>query len=254
MASSSKPTVDPKTPKSILKNKQAAALEAAAATAAPKYYFAYGSNLSITQMQERCPASAYVGVGALEGWTWRINERGFANIVEVTPKAQQPLSTVGTGPAPPLRRYAAGEEADEHPVVFGLVYTLPPADERLLDGYEGVPYAYTKEMLRMRVWSDAALQDGGERLKEAQFTAPDPETAAGGPETPTTKRPPVGPCEVKEVLAYVDRERTTSSEPRAEYVKRMQRGVVESSEYGMPVDWMRATIGDFIDLDPVLKQ
>lgn len=49
-----------------------------------KYYFAYGSNLAHTQMARRCPsAGSPVGVALLRGWKWIINERGYANIVEV---------------------------------------------------------------------------------------------------------------------------------------------------------------------------
>ncbi|KAL3953574.1 hypothetical protein ACCO45_011530 [Purpureocillium lilacinum] len=48
-------------------------------------YFAYGSNLSTTQMRQRCPFSTPVGLGFLEGWRWIINERGYANVVPMTP-------------------------------------------------------------------------------------------------------------------------------------------------------------------------
>ncbi|KAH6892529.1 AIG2 family protein [Thelonectria olida] len=48
-------------------------------------YFAYGSDLSTEQMQQRCPYSTPAGLAHLEGWRWFINSRGYANI------AQQPL-------------------------------------------------------------------------------------------------------------------------------------------------------------------
>ena len=34
-----------------------------------RLYFAYGSNLSTTQMQYRCPRSTPVGLAHLKGWT-----------------------------------------------------------------------------------------------------------------------------------------------------------------------------------------
>lgn len=44
-------------------------------------YFAYGSNLSHTQMKSRCPDSTYVGMGVLQNYRWIVNQRGYANIV-----------------------------------------------------------------------------------------------------------------------------------------------------------------------------
>ena len=46
-------------------------------------YFAYGSNMSPTQMGERCPAAIALGVATLQGWDIAINERGVATIVPV---------------------------------------------------------------------------------------------------------------------------------------------------------------------------
>ncbi|ESZ95000.1 AIG2 family protein [Sclerotinia borealis F-4128] len=53
-------------------------------TPTPTLYFAYGSNLSLTQMHTRCPHSTYYGLGVLYGYRWIINERGYANIVPIT--------------------------------------------------------------------------------------------------------------------------------------------------------------------------
>ena len=44
-------------------------------------YFAFGSNLSSTQMRSRCPGAAAVGLAFLPGYDFIINERGFANVV-----------------------------------------------------------------------------------------------------------------------------------------------------------------------------
>lgn len=72
-------------------------------------YFAYGSNLHLTQMASRCPASIFKGKAVLPGYRWQINERGVANVVE---------------------------SADEF--VEGLLYLVNPRDERALDRSEGV--------------------------------------------------------------------------------------------------------------------
>ena len=86
-------------------------------------YFAYGSNLSLTQMHSRCPSSEYVGVARLHGYRWIVNTRGFANVVE-----------------------CQGSE------VYGLLYQLTEIDEAKLDECEGVPFAYEKEVMKVEIW------------------------------------------------------------------------------------------------------
>ena len=48
----------------------------------PRLYFAYGSNLDPEQMQQRCPGAEAAGVARLDGWQFRIGQRGVATIVE----------------------------------------------------------------------------------------------------------------------------------------------------------------------------
>lgn len=74
-----------------------------------RYYFAYGSNLWVAQMDDRCPGNRKIGGGFLRGYRWIINSHGYATIV------------------------AAAQE-----VVYGVVYTLTIEDERSLDEYEEV--------------------------------------------------------------------------------------------------------------------
>ena len=45
-------------------------------------YFAYGSNMSPIQMEERCPGADPVGAARLDGWRFVITTFGTANIVE----------------------------------------------------------------------------------------------------------------------------------------------------------------------------
>ena len=104
------------------------------------YYFAYGSNLSLTQMQTRCPTSRFIGVGLLSGWRWIINERGYANIVVIG-------------------GVSITEDADGY--IYGLVYALSPADEDSLDMYEGVPEAYTKDEVPIQLWLEGEQVPAG---------------------------------------------------------------------------------------------
>lgn len=85
-------------------------------------YFAYGSNLSVEQMAQRCPAAARGEVAALPGWRFVINRRGVATIV----------------PDPEAR-------------VMGLLWDLSETCEVALDRFEGVTSGiYRKRSLDIR--------------------------------------------------------------------------------------------------------
>jgi hypothetical protein len=75
----------------------------------PSRYFAYGSNIVARQMTHRCPAARPAGLARLDGWRFRIMNRGFATIL----------------PDPTAH-------------VLGLIWELTPACEIALDRYEGV--------------------------------------------------------------------------------------------------------------------
>jgi hypothetical protein len=45
-------------------------------------YFAYGSNMCVMQMSERCPYALAIGVATLHGYEFMINELGVAGILE----------------------------------------------------------------------------------------------------------------------------------------------------------------------------
>lgn len=97
----------------------------------PKLYFAYGSNLWLSQMSLRCPSSIYLGLAKLSHWRWMINGRGYANVVPSDP--------------------------DE---VWGMVYSVTMADETKLDANEGVPRAYQKQMLEAELWLEVDGKKG----------------------------------------------------------------------------------------------
>ncbi|KAI1657697.1 hypothetical protein F4813DRAFT_359292 [Daldinia decipiens] len=99
-------------------------------------YFAYGSNLSSVQMRKRCPRSTPVGLAYLSGWTWIINERGYANIVEDRTKTDG---------------------------IYGIIYRLHPDDEEWLDMNEGVPWAYERRFIEVEgLASVSTAKDKGE--------------------------------------------------------------------------------------------
>lgn len=103
--------------------------------------------------------------------------------------------------------------------MFGLVYSLTPSDERALDVNEGVPYAYTKEILSVDFW---ASKNGSQ------------------------------PINVKSVgdkagmLVYVDRERTEDDVPKDEYIYRMNMGIRDGIKAGIPEDYVDKGMRPFV--------
>ena len=90
-------------------------------------YIAYGSNLSVEQMEYRCPDAKVVGTAVLKDW--KLVFRYHADIK-------------------PCR-------GAETPV---LVWAVSAADERRLDRYEGFPSYYVKKIVQV-------VMDGtGEKL------------------------------------------------------------------------------------------
>ncbi|EMC93137.1 hypothetical protein BAUCODRAFT_229127 [Baudoinia panamericana UAMH 10762] len=163
-------------------------------------YFGYGSNLWKQQMKLRCPTSTYQGIAQLKGYCWIINERGYANVVKHTQTVQSDSQCT----------YASE--------VWGLVFTLQPADEARLDVNEGVPYAYQKQMLKCEFWP-----------------------AREGKPPQTDEKP-----EHVEMLVYVDGERTTPSRPKTEYVYRMNMGIKDAVKEGMPKEYVEHALRPFI--------
>lgn len=187
-------------------------------------YFAYGSNLSYSQMRLRCKydpeqSGKPLAVARLDHWRWLICERGYANVI----------------PPKDLRVWRQVSGEDKVPVsgredaVFGLLYDMTPEDEYLLDGYEGVdhrsprtsPHSPIDPRIRPREQGDGDynkwyvpatitkwLGDAGEREKAIT------------------------------VLVYVDEQHVRLGPPKHEYIGRMNRGIRESVALGLPKDWV----------------
>lgn len=159
---------------------------------APTTYFGYGSNLWKEQMSLRCPASTLIGIGRLPRHRWMINDRGYANVVTSS---------------------KAGSE------VYGLVYTLTKDDEQGLDRNEGVPVAYTKEILIIDFWPLEDVRAPLDVTKEA---------------------------EKREMLVYIDRNRIEDHQAKAEYVHRMNMGIKDGVLEGIPPDYVDSHLRPFI--------
>lgn len=94
---------------------------------AKKYYIAYGSNLSVEQMADRCPDAKVVGTAILYGC--QLLFKGCATI-EPNPEKNTPV----------------------------LVWEISERDEQRLDRYEGFPSFYYKKDLKVETFP----MDGGE--------------------------------------------------------------------------------------------
>lgn len=74
-----------------------------------KHYFAYGANMDLDTMLDRCIGAKFIDVGQLKGYRFIINTRGVATIVP-----------------------------DKDSSVFGIIWTITKEDESFLDLFEGV--------------------------------------------------------------------------------------------------------------------
>ena len=199
-------------PKSIMSSSPATPSTAlsrpAMANSNSTLYFGYGSNLWRQQMEQRCPHSSYKGVARLNAYKWLVNERGYANVVEISRRE--------SGETEEARVASAEAHGDE---VWGLVYALRASDEARLDRNEGVPVAYAKEWLGCDLWP---VEDGG------------------GP-ADLTARP-----ERVEMLVYINREQVTPGAPKKEYIYRMNKGIDDAVGEGVPEKYVEEVVRKFI--------
>lgn len=92
-----------------------------------KYYLAYGSNLSIEQMAQRCPHAVYVGTAVIPDYQLLFKGSQSGSYLTLEPRA-----------------------GAEVPV---LVWEISEYDEMRLDRYEGCPSFYYKAEMEAPVHS-----------------------------------------------------------------------------------------------------
>ncbi|KAJ5876137.1 uncharacterized protein N7529_001721 [Penicillium soppii] len=198
-------------------------------TTRPKYlYFAYGSNLSPAQMAMRCitdPSSSKpLAIAKLSHWRWLICEAGYANVL---PPAG--LRVPGQDDAAPQIPVSGVEDA-----VYGVLYEMVIADERILDGYEGID-THAGDADGRFVDVDVRPREQGDGSYNKWFV-----------EAEVVKWLDDGEHGEVKVLVYVDENCVTVSKPKFEYIARMNRGIRESVELGMPQSWVDEVIRKFI--------
>lgn len=104
---------------------------------------AYGSNMNLQQMCQRCPTATVVGKIILKGYQLHFRGMDYGAVATIE------KNTRGAVPV--------------------LLWDLEPEDENALDRYEGFPYLYRKEYLRVRYdhkWHNAMvyIMNPGRRL------------------------------------------------------------------------------------------
>ena len=90
-----------------------------------KLYLAYGSNLNLEQMANRCPTAKVVGNSKINGYRLLFRGAHAGAVATIEP--------------------FKGESV---PV---LAWEITPADEAALDRYEGWPFLYRKETIKVRL-------------------------------------------------------------------------------------------------------
>lgn len=111
-------------------------------------YFAYGSNLSTSQMAHRCPSSYLHSspIAVLRGWNWFIAARGYASIRQVEGVEDK----------------ESKERILEKNKVSGLLYSLDIYSESRLDQAEGVGEGRTGSYYKEALEVELLLPDGTE--------------------------------------------------------------------------------------------
>jgi gamma-glutamylcyclotransferase len=172
-------------------------------------------------MAHRCPSVKYLGIGRLRHWHWQINERGYANIVEEPPAPYSPATARWLGPL-----FGSEDFRDDNERVYGFVYKLDKEDEEKLDSYEDVPNSYTKEWVYVDFWARPVGPDG-EKLRGEKVDIGN---------------------KFKKVrtMVYVDRNCTTASKPNGSYIYKMNEGIQDAIEEGVPQEYIDECVRPYI--------
>ncbi|KAL4869657.1 hypothetical protein BDV12DRAFT_167394 [Aspergillus spectabilis] len=206
----------------------------------PKHlYFAYGSNLSSTQMRLRCThnpnlSARPVALAALDSWRWLICQFGYANVV--------PPHGLRVG-----KQVTEGDDVPEsiskpipHGGVYGLLYEMSPEDERVLDGYEGVDHDSNAPPSDSGVPVDIRPREQGVGSYNKWYIGAS--VVEWLDEVYRERNGFVGVGGEVRVLVYVDEERVRVAAPKEEYVPRMNRAIREAVGLGFPEDWVESVM------------
>jgi hypothetical protein len=190
------------------------------------YYFAFGSNMQLAQMADRCPGSKVFAKGILSGYRWHINERGVANIV------------------------ATAAKDGNNSVVQGILFTVSPKDVKTLDEKEGIAKGYyEKILLRVKVEPLAVSRLKGVKTvvaadklaSNSQAEAREQRRHRHGQSQHGQRTDVAGVREV-EALVYLSSQYKRDGHIRPEYVGRMQLAMADALKLGVDEAYLRASL------------
>ncbi|GAM41113.1 hypothetical protein TCE0_041r13990 [Talaromyces pinophilus] len=231
-----------------------------------QYYFAFGSNMHLTQMAERCPGSTFIGKATLRGYRWQINQRHVANIVKVAEDF-------------------SGIPAEQVDVVEGLVFSITDKDRRILDRKEGIklgvyervelnvllerhPHfadnktAYVRD--RLHDQSDAIDRPASyeeTHVESQQKDHPMPDGTGIGESVgyaqskssvlpkkppPSVEDPPAANIENIGAITYLSTKYTDNGLIRLEYVQRMENAISDAVKLGMSRDFVEKCLEPYV--------
>lgn len=199
------------------------------------FYFAYGSNLSPTQMRSRCqidPAHSGkpLAIATLPHWRWLICEAGYANVLP-QPGLRVPTQDSDTAHKVPI---SGTEDA-----VYGVLYQMDLGDERILDGYEGVDARAADANPHSGVSVHVRPKEQGSGSYNKWYVEADVVKWLDGADG-------LGDGGKVPVLVYVDENCVQLAGPKHEYIARMNRAIRESVELGVPITWVDQVMRKFI--------
>ncbi|KAB8556615.1 hypothetical protein FH972_025652 [Carpinus fangiana] len=119
------------------------------------------------------------------------------------------------------------ERAGNKTIYFGY-------DEARLDKNEGVPHAYTKEVVKTKFWP----------VKNPHKPSEEPARTSDWVDVKNkTLSQDIG------MLVYINRERIEETKPWEEYISRMNAGITDAMTCGIPEEYVSQVIRPFIPKD-----
>jgi len=186
-------------------------------------YFAYGSNLWLDQMSQRCPHSTFISTAYLPDYQWIISSRKYANIIPSCTPGQS--SSILSSPSPPSN-FAIDKG------VFGFLYDLTTSDEKRLDKSEGVPWAYEKKMMDVVIVQTATLLYDESNV--------DINTIIHNDKDNCNHHQISDESEIVKALVYINPEDYLEGIPWDEYIHRMNCGFRDAVKKGIPVEYVNS--------------
>ncbi|KAL4812564.1 hypothetical protein BDW67DRAFT_193562 [Aspergillus spinulosporus] len=192
-------------------------------------YFAYGSNMHLKQMAQRCPESVIFAKGVLRNYKWQTNSRGGGNVLP--------------------------GNADD--VVQGIVFKTPPCEIEALRQYEGVDkqfFVEKKLVIELQAISNPRLS--GQKTADVVRVLAKKDSDHGQHDLSATMRPTSSDeiCQVEtrllgshEALVYISTPMYRSPGTiRDEYSERMQLAIADARFLGLSEDYLTYSLAPLI--------